>query len=44
LAIHASIGIMAIWPSGDSSAVLMSAIARASTRPPVRAAVHSCSP
>ena len=40
LAIQASIGIIAIWPSGDSSAVSTSAMKRASTTPPVCAAVQ----
>ena len=39
-AIHASNGIIEIWPSGDSSAVLRIAMKRASIRPPVSAAVH----
>ena len=43
-AIQASIGIIAIWPSGDSSAVSIKAMTRASTRPPVCRAVHSCKP
>ena len=44
LAIHTSIGIIEIWPSGDSKAVSIKAMKRASTTPPVRRAVHSCSP
>ena len=46
-AIQASIGIIAIWPSGDSSAVSMRAMKRASTTPPVacgpfvKAVVHA---
>ena len=40
-AIHASIGIIAICPSGDSNAVFASAMKRASTTPRVCAAVHS---
>ena len=43
-AIHASIGTIAIWPSGDSSAVSTRAMKRASTTPPVWRAVHSCKP
>ena len=43
-AIHASIGTIDTWPSGDSSAVLAMAMKRASTTPPVCAAVHSCRP
>ena len=44
LAIQASIGIMEICPSGDSNAVSIKAINRASTNPPVIRAVHSCKP
>src|SRR6185436_9136575 len=44
LAIHASIGIIATCPSGDSSAVFTTTMKRASTIPPVRAAVHWCRP
>ena len=44
LAIQASIGIIAIWPSGEVSAVSTTAMKRASTTPPVSRAVHSCSP
>lgn len=39
-AIQASIGIIATWPSGDSTAVSTMAIKRASTTPPVIAAVQ----
>jgi nucleotide-binding universal stress UspA family protein len=44
LAIQANIGIIAICPSGDSSAVFTKAINCASTTPLVIAAVHSCNP
>ena len=40
LAIQANMGIMEIWPSGDSNAVFTNAMKRASTTPPVSAAVH----
>ena len=41
---HASIGIMATWPSGDSRAVSKIAMKRASTKPSVHAAVQWCRP
>ena len=44
LAIHASIGTIETWPSGDSSAVLTMAMKRASTTPPLSAAVQWCRP
>ncbi len=44
LAIHASMGIIATWPSGDSSAVSTIVMKRAYTNPLVRPEVHSCSP
>jgi hypothetical protein len=43
-AIQASIGIIATWPRGDSSAVSMIAMKRASTTPSVQAAVQWCRP
>ena len=43
-AIQASMGIIAICPSGESSAVSIKAMKRASTTPPVTRAVHSCRP
>ena len=43
-AIQASIGNMAICPSGNSKAVSDRAMKRASSTPPVRGAVHSCRP
>ena len=42
--LYASIGIMDTCPSGDSSAVLISAMKRASTTPCVCAAVQVCRP
>ena len=44
LAIQASIGIIAIWPKGDSNVVSTRAMNRASTTPPVQLAVHCWMP